>query len=92
MKRRALLSACAVCAVSGCLGVNQSSQARLAWIWLRNDRTQRYEVDVSVQDGDEMVFSDAYQLPPADAESGDIRITSPVDGARTIRHSSDDGR
>ena len=27
-----------------------------------------------------MVFSDAYQLPPTDSETTDIRETSPVDG------------
>lgn len=80
MERRALLSACAVCAVSGCLGIDQPPQARLAWIWLRNDRKQQYEVDVTVEDGAETVFSDAYQLPPADSETVDLRETSPVEG------------
>lgn len=80
MKRRALLSTAAVCAVSGCSVIDRPQQSRLAWIWLRNDRDQRYEVDVAIEDGGEMVFSDAYQLLPTESETTDIRETSPVEG------------
>lgn len=80
MNRRALLSGVTVCAISGCLGINRPPQPRLAWIWLRNDREQCYEVDVAVEDDGELVFSDAYQLPPTESETTDIRITSPVEG------------
>ena len=80
MKRRALLSSSVAIAVGGCLGFDGPRQPRLAWIWLRNDRQQRYEVDVTVEDGDETVFSDAYQLPAAESETVDIRETSPVEG------------
>lgn len=80
MNRRTLLSGAGLCAISGCLGINWPPQSRLAWIWLRNDRDQRYEVDVAVEDDGELVFSDAYQLPPTESETTDIRITSPVEG------------
>jgi hypothetical protein len=80
MDRRALLSVSAAVAVGGCFGLDRSRQSRLAWIWLRNDRDRRYDVDVTVEDGDETVFSDAYQLPATTSETTDIREETPVEG------------
>ena len=80
MKRRALLSSSVAVAVGGCLGVGGPPQSRLAWVWLQNDRQRQYEVDVTVEDDGETVFSDAYRLPAAGSETVDIRETSPVEG------------
>jgi hypothetical protein len=80
MERRVLLAGAAVCALSGCLEIDRLPQSRLAWVWLQNDREKRYAVDVAIEDGDELVYSDAFQLPPTEAETTDIRITSPVEG------------
>ena len=65
--------------MSGCFRTDK--QQRLAWIWLQNQHGDRYEVDVIVEDDGDIVFSDAYVLPPAvDAETTDIRLTDPVEG------------
>lgn len=64
--------------MGGCFRTGQ--QQRLAWIWLQNQDADRYEVDLTVEDDGEIVFSDAYVLPPAvDAEMTDIRLTDPVE-------------
>ncbi|WP_436927599.1 hypothetical protein [Halosimplex amylolyticum] len=80
MKRRALLSICVATVIGGCLGIGQQ-QPKLAWIWLQNHQTERYEIDVAVLDDGETVFSDAYQLNPANEEMTDLRLTAPVEGS-----------
>jgi len=80
MKRRALLSAMTAVVAGGCLGFGQSTQPKLAWIWLQNERETRYEIDITVSDGDDLVFSDAVQLLPAESETTDFRLTNPVEG------------
>ena len=80
MDRRALLSASAAVAVGGCLGSNRPRQSRLAWIWLQNDRDRRYDVDVTVEDGDETVFSRAYQLSATTSATTDVQEETPVEG------------
>jgi hypothetical protein len=78
MKRRALLSVSAATLFGGCLGVGGSQpQPRLAWIWLRNDRTDPYDVDVVVEADGESVFADTYQVG-ATSETANINIDDPV--------------
>lgn len=79
MKRRALLSSLAI-ALSGCLGGGDPPRSRLAWIWLQNDREERYAVDVTVEDDGQTVYADTVQLPPGGSETTDVRATSPVEG------------
>lgn len=79
MKRRALLSICGSLILSACLGGSQK-HPELAWIWLQNNHSDRYAIDLSVEDDGEVVFSDTMQLVAADAEMTDIRVTDPVDG------------
>jgi hypothetical protein len=79
MKRRALLSSCAALAVAGCLGGGQSD-AHLAWITLRNDRDESYEVDVVVEDGDETVLSETYEVG-TDSDTANLTVDDPVEGA-----------
>ena len=82
MKRRqALLSICATVAGTGCLrtGSQQSKQARIAWIWLLNDRNESYEVDIVVEDDGATVFSGSYELGP-DPNTANIHVDNPVDG------------
>lgn len=79
MKRRALLASVAI-AASGCLGLDSGPQARLAWIWLRNDRDERYAVDLTIEDGGETVYSETIQLPPTTSETTDIQEQTPVQG------------
>lgn len=80
MKRRTLLATGPAVVLGGCLGFDDPPQSRLAWIWLRNDRSERYEVDVTVEDNGETVFADAYQLHPTGADAATIQVTSPVEG------------
>jgi hypothetical protein len=82
MKRRqALLSVCTAVASVGCLGwsTSQSQEPRLAWIWLLNDRDEPYEVDVIVEDGDDTVFSESYELG-TEPDTANIHEDNPVDG------------
>lgn len=82
MKRRqALLSVCTAATSVGCLGFgsSQSKEARLAWIWLLNDRDESYEVDVVIEDDDEIVFSESYELG-TEPDTANIHKDNPVDG------------
>lgn len=79
MQRRALLSTCAALAAGGCLGFGQPSKARLAWIWLVNDRDEPYEVDVVVEDGDETVLNETYELG-TEPDTANVNLDNPVDG------------
>lgn len=80
MKRRALLSVCGTLAAGGCLGSTQPQVSRLAWIWLQNDRDEAYEVDVIVEDGDETVFSETYEVG-AGPDTANVNIDNPVEGS-----------
>jgi hypothetical protein len=79
MHRRAVLAS-AGAALAGCPGTGGTRTARLGSIRLTNQRPRRHEVDLAVEDDGETVFSDAFQLPPADSEPTDLRVTSPVSG------------
>jgi hypothetical protein len=82
MKRRhALLSVCTAVASVGCLGSGSSQprESRLAWIWLLNDRDESYEVNVVVEDDDETVFSESYELGTR-PDTANVHVDNPVDG------------
>jgi hypothetical protein len=64
---------------SGCLGIGENQpQPQLAWIWLRNDREEAYEVDVVVEEDGESVFSETYQVG-ATLDTANINVDNPVD-------------
>jgi len=79
MQRRAFLATATVGVASGCLG-ERPTRSQLAWIWLQNDRDERHEVDVIVEDDGEVVFADEFALPTRSSETTDVRESSPVDG------------
>jgi hypothetical protein len=80
MKRRqALLAACSVLGAGGCLGIGQPTQARLAWIWLQNDRSELYDVSMVVEDDGETVFDESY-TNGKEAETANVNVEDPVDG------------
>ncbi|WP_256392195.1 hypothetical protein [Natronoarchaeum rubrum] len=80
MKRRqALLLASSALAVSGCLDLGQRRQARLAYLWLVNDRDETYGVEVVVEDNEEAVFTRSFELGPESGTSN-IDVETPVDG------------
>jgi hypothetical protein len=63
MKRRALLLLGATSLFGGCLGDGEKqARARLAWIWLQNDREEAYDVEVVVEANGRSVFSETYRL------------------------------
>ncbi len=79
MDRRGFLAAGAgSLGAVGCLGRDEQL-ARLAWIDIRNDRAEPYDVEVVVEDGGETVFSESYHLG---TEPGDAAILEegPVEG------------
>jgi hypothetical protein len=78
-KRRAVLSVFGSLVAGGCLGQNRPPESRIAWIWLRNDRDQRYEVEVVVEDGSEMVFSETFELGTG-PETANVNVENPIDG------------
>lgn len=63
MKRRTFCSLLSVSlfAGAGCLD-NQSPQARVAYVWLVNDRDEEYDVDVVIAENEEVVFSQTCHL------------------------------
>ena len=80
MKRRqALLLTGSALTVGGCLGIGKQRQARLAYIWLVNDRDETYEVDVVVEDDGETVFTELFELG-TEREAANVDVESPVDG------------
>ncbi|MFC7073305.1 hypothetical protein ACFQJ7_01170 [Halovenus rubra] len=82
MKRRALLSVSAATLFGGCLRRGESQpQPRLAWIWLQNDRTEAYNVDITVVADGEPMFADTYQVGTT-PETASITVDDPVDKPR----------
>ncbi len=82
MKRRhALLSVCTLVTSAGCLGVGflGPTESRLAWVWLRNDRDEPYEVTVVVEDNGETVLSESYELGTG-PDTANIHVDNPVEG------------
>lgn len=72
---------------AGCSGFEEQL-ARLAWIDLRNDREEKYEVVVTVEDEGEMLFTNTYHLG-ADAETATVLEETPVDGeGRYVVHAT----
>ncbi|MFW6385492.1 MAG: hypothetical protein ACOCY7_05090 [Halodesulfurarchaeum sp.] len=80
MNRRALLSTCVTLLFGGCPGSDRSPPSKLAWIWLRNDREESYEVDVIVADDGEIVFSEQYELG-SDRSTAQRNVDDPVGGS-----------
>lgn len=93
MRRRTVLSAIAALAFGGCLGVTRDAPARLAWIWLVNDRDEAHAVDVVVKDAGDTVFSRTFHLRPASSPSSTVTTERPVDGFGDyiVRATTDDG-
>lgn len=81
MDRRALLSLCvtAICTWSGCLGGGERPAPRIAWIWLVNDRERAQEIEVTIEDDGEVVFSETHQVG-TEPDAANVRIDDPVDG------------
>lgn len=80
-RRKALLSVCTTVASAGCLGfgATRSKKPRLAWIWLVNDRDESYEIEIVVEDGGEIAFSESYELG-TEPDTANIHVDNPVDG------------
>jgi hypothetical protein len=80
MQRRALLATTVAVVAGGCLGAGAPETSRLGWIRLSSERPERSAVDLTVIDAGETVFSDGYQLVPAEKEPTALRVTAPVSG------------
>ncbi len=80
MRRRTFVSAVTVGLVvgTGCLG-SDDQLTKLAWINLQNHREEEYDVEVTVEDDDEIVFSNTYHFG-TDDETGKVLEENPVNG------------
>jgi hypothetical protein len=70
--------------LAGCVGLRGGpTTARLAWVWLVNDRDEAYDVDVTIEDAGETVFAETYRLAPdPSSKTPPVRTTErPVEGA-----------
>ena len=70
--------------LAGCVGLGGGpTTARLAWVWLVNDRDQAYDVDVTIEDAGETVFAETYRLGPGPSSATPpVQTTErPVEGA-----------
>lgn len=80
MRRRTFCSLLSACLFdgTGCLD-NRSPQARVAYVWLLNDRDEEYDVDVVIEEDETVVFSRIYHL----GTDSDMAVTTednPVEG------------
>lgn len=69
--------------LAGCVGLGEGpTTARLAWIWLVNDRDEAHDVDVRIEDAGATVFSETYRLgSDPNAEPPPVcTVESPVEG------------
>ena len=70
--------------LAGCVGLGGGpTTARLAWVWLVNDRDEAYDVDVTIEDAGETVFAETYRLgPDPSSATPPVQTTErPVEGA-----------
>jgi hypothetical protein len=70
--------------LAGCVGLREGpTTARLAWVWLVNDREEAYDVDVAIEDAEETVFAETYRLgtDPSSATPPVQTTERPVEGA-----------
>jgi len=70
--------------LAGCVGLGGGpTTARLAWVWLVNDRDEAYDVDVTIEDAGETVFAETYRLgtDPSSATPPVKTTERPVEGA-----------
>lgn len=77
-------SLAATTGLAGCVRLGgEPTTARLAWIWLVNDRDEAYEVDVTIEDAEETVFAETYRLgTDPSSETPPVQTTErPVEGA-----------
>jgi len=79
VRRRAFLSVCTAAAIGGCPGRNQQQESRIVWVWLVNDRDDPYEVDVTIEDAGETVFSRTYTVG-TEGNAANFQEDGPVDG------------
>lgn len=92
MRRRTLCSLLPAClfAGTGCLE-NRSPQARVAYVWLVNDRDEEFDVDIVIEENKKVVFSRTYHLG-TDSDTAVTTDDNPVEGyGRYIVRATMDG-
>jgi len=81
MDRRAFVSSLPLVVAGGvgCLD-RPELRARMAYVWLQNDRDESYDVDVVIEDAGETVFSRTYTLGTG-PDTATVTEDRPVEGA-----------
>lgn len=71
----------AVCffGIVGCLS-QREQEARISYVSFRNERAERYPVEVIIEDAGATVYSDTHQLDPRSEETTSLTLHEPVEG------------
>ena len=81
MDRRAFITLGVSVAMGGCLsGLGQPS-TRIGWVRLVNDRSEPYETELVIEQGDNAVYRGEYRLGST-TDGSTVDIDAPVDGRR----------